>query len=78
MPRRERVHAIKRATFQPAHLRAIILWLVGTAGVLFGVFRHQQAAAVQMTASSANTPETDRGIISYEIARHKNCPKETK
>ncbi|KAA1008219.1 hypothetical protein FVF58_23065 [Paraburkholderia panacisoli] len=32
----------------------------------------------QMTASSADTTETEREIISYEIARHKNCPKETK
>ncbi|WP_188130902.1 hypothetical protein [Paraburkholderia panacisoli] len=31
------------ATFLTAHLTAIISWLVGMVGVLFGVFRHQQA-----------------------------------
>ncbi|QQC65848.1 hypothetical protein [Paraburkholderia ginsengisoli] len=30
-----------------------------------------------MTASVSDTPETKREIIGYEIARRKNCPKET-
>lgn len=41
------------ATFLAAHLAAIIPWLVGGAGVLFGVFRHQQAKAT--TAKAAAT-----------------------
>jgi phosphate-selective porin len=28
----------------------------------------------QMTASAADTPDTKREIIAYEIARQKNCP----
>ncbi|MCA8026403.1 hypothetical protein [Burkholderia cepacia] len=28
-----------------------------------------------MTASTADTPETKREILAYELARQKNCPK---
>ncbi|NIE67484.1 hypothetical protein [Burkholderia sp. Ax-1719] len=41
------------ATFLAAHLAAIIPWLIGGAGVLFGLFRHQQAKTA--TAKAAAT-----------------------
>ncbi|MBB2928404.1 hypothetical protein [Paraburkholderia silvatlantica] len=31
-----------------------------------------------MSASSADTPETKREVIAYEIARQKNCPQVAK
>ncbi|MBB2928403.1 hypothetical protein [Paraburkholderia silvatlantica] len=41
------------ATFLAAHLAAIIPWLIGAGGVLFGVLRHQQAKTA--TAKAAAT-----------------------
>ncbi|QBQ99264.1 hypothetical protein [Paraburkholderia pallida] len=40
-------------SFLVAHLTAIIPWVIGGAGVLFGVFRHQQAKTA--TAKAAAT-----------------------
>lgn len=36
------------------------------------------AWAKPMTASSADTPDTKREIIAYELARQKNCPPEAR
>lgn len=68
--------------FIVAHIGAILGGVAGLGGVVFGAFRHQQANIVDtgcdwtkpLTASTADTPDTKREILAFDLARQKNCP----